>query len=66
MQPTIHLPFSVGDIVCDDLGKEHTVIEIEPQADELGGLIWTRRLGDGIVFGTTLAQDAFKLVRKAA
>lgn len=58
--------FTVGDIVVDHQGFEHEVVEIDPQADEEGGLIWTRRLEDGVIFGTTPAQDAFKLARKSS
>jgi hypothetical protein len=60
------LPFNVGDIVSDGLGKEHVIMEIDPQADDDGGLVWTRRLSDGVIFGSTIFGNAFTPAEKRA
>ncbi len=44
------LPFGVGDRVRDTWGNEHTVIEIDPTAEQGAGVIRTRRF-DGTEHG---------------
>ncbi|HET7623927.1 MAG TPA: hypothetical protein VFM25_01590 [Verrucomicrobiae bacterium] len=58
------LPFGVGDIVRDVWGNEHTVFEIDPEAEHGIGLIRTRRLSDGVVLGTAMMAHDFTLVRR--
>lgn len=59
------LGFGVGDVVKDTWGNEHVVTEIDPQGEHGLGTIRTRRLSDGVIFGTAMLAHDLKFVRKA-
>ena len=65
-QPVIEhqpLPFGVGDRVRDFLGNEHTVMSIDPMAEQGMGVIRTRR-GDGTEHEHAMSAHGLELAEK--
>ena len=58
------LGFGVGDVVRDVWGNEHTVTKIDPLAEHGIGLIWTRRISDGVVLGSGMMAHGLTFVRR--
>ena len=58
------IPFAVGDRVCDPWGNQHTVIEIDREAQHGMGLIRTRR-DDGSVLSFALVAHGLTPIPEA-
>jgi hypothetical protein len=60
----IELPFKVGDKVRDLWGNEHTVIEIDTQAEHGMGIIRTIRDSDGVKLGHSICAHGLTPIEK--
>ena len=62
--PGAEVPFRVGDRVRDTWGNYHTVIEVDPKAEQGLGIIRTRRESDGVELGSAMIAHGLTLVSR--